>query len=54
MLNELIEKILVHETKRINGKKTRIIDIYYRGIGIISAPITFEKFKEFLDNAKTA
>ena len=42
ILNELIEKILVHQTEKINGKKVQEIDIYYRGVGIISFPTSLE------------
>lgn len=36
LLNELIEKIVVHEaTKDENGNRTQKIDIYYRFIGKI-------------------
>ena len=42
ILNELIEKILVHQTEKINGKKVQEIDIYYRGVGIISFPVSIE------------
>ena len=42
ILNELIEKIIIHQTERINGKKTQEIDIYYRGVGIISFPVSLE------------
>ena len=38
ILNELIEKIIIHQTEKINGKKVQEIDIYYRGVGIISFP----------------
>ncbi len=40
ILNELIEKILVHQTEKINGKKVQEIDIYYRCVGIISFPVS--------------
>lgn len=40
--NELIEKILVHQTKKINGKKVQEIVIYYRGVSIISFPVSLE------------
>ena len=36
ILNELIEKIVIHQQEKIDGKKTQEIDIYYRGVGIIS------------------
>ena len=42
ILNELIEKILVHQTENINGKKVQEIDIYYRGVGIISFPVSID------------
>ena len=42
ILNELIEKILVHQAEKINGKKVQKIDIYYRGVGIISFPVSLE------------
>ena len=42
ILNELIEKILVHQTKKVNGKKVQELDIYYRGVGIISFPVSLE------------
>lgn len=42
ILNELIEKIIIHQTKKINGKKVQEIDIYYRGVGIISFPVSLE------------
>ena len=32
ILNELIEKILIHQSKKVNGKKVQEIDIYYRGV----------------------
>ena len=41
-LNELIEKILVHQTEKIDGKKVQEIDIHYRGVGIISFPVSLE------------
>ena len=42
ILNELIEKILVHQAEKIDGKKVQEIDIYYRGVGIISFPVSLE------------
>ena len=45
ILNELIEKIIIHQTKKINGKKVQEIDIYYRGVGIISFPVSFDNMK---------
>ena len=40
ILNELIKKIIIHQTEKINGKKIQEIDIYYRGVGIISFPVS--------------
>lgn len=45
ILNELIEKIIIHQTEKINGKKVQEIDIYYRGVGIISFPVSFDNMK---------
>lgn len=42
ILNELIEKILVHQAETVDGKKIQEIDIYYRGVGIISFPVSLE------------
>ena len=42
ILNELIEKILIHQAEKVNGKKVQEIDIYYRGVGIISFPVSLE------------
>ena len=57
ILNELIEKILVHQTKNINGKKIQEIDIYYRGVGIISFPVSIDDIEVTIEkilNKKTA
>ena len=42
ILNELIEKMLIHQAEKIDGKKVQEIDIYYRGVGIISFPVSLE------------
>ncbi len=42
ILNELIERIVIHQQEKIDGKKTQEIDIYYRGVGIISFPVSLE------------
>jgi len=58
ILNELIEKILVHQAEKIDGKKVQKIDIYYRGVGIISFPASLEDMtmviEEMLNKRKTA
>ena len=35
MLNELIEKIIVHECEYENGERTQKIDVYYNFVGIL-------------------
>lgn len=59
IINELIDKILVHQQTKVNGKKYQQIDIYYSGVGIISISANeydFEKeFQNILkNNRKTA
>ena len=59
IINELIDKILVHQQTKIDGKKFQQIDIYYSGVGIISVSANeydFEKeFQNILkDKIKTA
>ena len=57
ILNELIEKIVIHQQEKINGKKTQEIDIYYRGVGIISFPVSMNDLEITINkilNRKTA
>ena len=59
IINELIDKILVHQQAKVDGKKYQQIDIYYSGVGIISVSANeydFEKeFQNMLkDKIKTA
>ena len=59
IINELIDKILVHQQTKVDGKKYQQIDIYYLGVGIISISANeydFEKeFQNMLKNKiKTA
>lgn len=35
ILNELIEKIVVHEKEIINGEKYQMVEIYYKFVGMI-------------------
>ena len=55
---ELIEKIVIHQTEKINGKKVQEIDIYYRGVGIISFPVSLEDMtmiiEKMINKRKTA
>ena len=53
----MIEKIIIHQTQKINGKKVQEIDIYYRGVGIISFPVSLDNIEitiEKILNKKTA
>ena len=58
IINELIDKILVYQQTKLNGKKYQQIDIYYAGIGIISIPTNaneLEKaFQQGIKDIKTA
>ena len=49
ILNELIEKIIIHQTEKVNGKKVQEIDIYYRGVGIISFPVSIEDMTKVIE-----
>ena len=57
ILNELIEKIVIHQQEKANGKKVQEIDIYYRGVGIISFPVSTDDIEITINkilNRKTA
>ena len=57
ILNELIEKIIIHQQEKVNGKKVQEIDIYYRGVGIISFPVSIDDIEVTIKkilNRKTA
>ena len=57
ILNELIEKIVIHQQEKVNGKKVQEIDIYYRGVGIISFPVSTDDIEITINkilNRKTA
>ena len=57
ILNELIEKIVIHQQEKVNGKKVQEIDIYYRGVGIISFPVSMNDIEITINkilNRKTA
>lgn len=54
IVNEFIEKIMVHQQEKVNGKKYQQIDIYYNGVGIISVPTDeFEMEKTFQEKILT-
>ena len=38
ILNALVDKIVVHEAEKKNGKRTQSIDIYYSYVGIVNIP----------------
>lgn len=35
ILNELIDKVVMYDAEKINGKRVQRIDIYYRFVGLI-------------------
>ena len=53
IVNELIDKILVYQQIKVDGKKIQQIDIYYSGVGIISIPTNeYELENAFQKNIK--
>ena len=44
MLNDLIDKILVHAPDRSSGQRTQKIEIYYKAVDIIEIPDLDECF----------
>lgn len=50
IINELIDKILVHQQTKIDGKKYQQIDIYYSGVGIISVSANEYDFEREFQN----
>ena len=46
ILNALVDKIVVHEAVKKDGKRTQAIDIYYSYVGIIDIP-TDEELKQY-------
>ena len=56
-INEIKEKIIIHKQEKVNGKKVQEIDIYYRGVGIISFPVSMNNIEITINkilNRKTA
>ncbi len=45
VLNAFVDKIVVHEREKKNGKQTQQIDIYYPYVGIVDTP-TDEEMQE--------
>lgn len=58
IINELIDKIYVYQSEKVNGKPTQQIDIYYNGIGIINIPLNEYElenaFQKSIKKIKTA
>lgn len=58
IINELISKIYVYQSEKVNGKPTQQIDIYYNGVGIINIPVNEYElenaFQESIKKIKTA
>ena len=58
IINELISKIYVYQSEKVNGKPTQQIDIYYNGIGIINIPLNEYElenaFQESIKKIRTA
>ena len=53
IINELIDKILVYQQTKLNGKRYQQIDIYYAGVGIINIPTNeYELEKAFQQGIK--
>ena len=46
LLNEFIEKVIVHESTKIDGVRTQDIDIYFSFIGKFDVPLTEEEIAE--------
>ena len=53
IINELVDKILIYQQTKLNGKKIQQIDIYYAGVGIIGIPLSeYELENAFQQNIK--
>ena len=46
ILNVLVDKIVIHEAKKKDGKRTQSIDIYYSYVGIMNIPTAEEMAAE--------
>ena len=46
LLNEFIEKVIVHEAVRIDGVRTQEIEIYFSFIGKFDVPLTADEIEE--------
>ncbi len=45
ILNSFVDKIVVHEREKKDGKRTQKIDIYYSYVGIVDIPTDEEMWK---------
>jgi len=46
LLNEFIERVIVHEAVKIDGKRTQEIEIFFAFIGKFDVPLTQEEIEE--------
>ena len=57
MKSKLVKWFKENDVRKINGKKVQEIDIYYRGVGIISFPLNTDDIEITINkilNRKTA
>ena len=52
IINQFIDKIMIHDFHKGNGKYKRKIDIYYNGVGIVGLPTTLEEIEELYQKYK--
>ena len=52
IINQFIDKIMIHDFHEGDGRYERKIDIYYNGVGIISVPTTPEELEELYQEYK--
>ena len=51
MLNELIDKIVIHEKTKVDGQKQQQIDIYYNFVGLVEFPDDSCEHKKVAESA---
>ena len=49
LVHEFIEKIVVYESRYVDGKQVQLLDIYFNGIGIVEE-MTPEQMEEVFPN----
>jgi hypothetical protein len=52
IVHEFVEKIVVHKSEKIDGKRRQQVDIYYNGVGIIREPSPEEMEEYFQEHLK--